>query len=526
MSAPLIPKIHWFDTLYIIVSTLVTTLIGLVLPFSILIIFDRILPNQSTNSLMLIYLIILGSIVLDYFIKKSEESLVAKIAAKTEHRLISRLFNAICNTDIAKYRQYNIGSLLERVSAVPEIKDFYSGESIKAWINLFTSFVTILLIYLINPAAGWVLIGASLILLVVSLYLSRKRVTLIATRNDIESEANSRVIEIVSNPLMIKARAMEYRIENYMDVIVEDRENKSVEFESIDASFNLILGFIQTMSVAVVVVVCALATINLEISQGIMAAIIMLTNRYFSPYQQVMRYLGRLKMIKQRLQTIVEIVDLEIEKDGSEPLHHIHSVQVISDYVMTFNPGKVHILTGPSSSGKTLISKHLSMDISSDYFDIRVNDKEIHRYQYQTIKQTVIRIDKDSEFIEGSIIDNLTSFRPELNRSAMSLCESLGIRPTIDELKDGFYTGLSSTTLIPFSRQVLFTLLIIRALLSTKNIIIIDDLDLVHDPKLEQLLLDVCIPRCQSKCFILASNKIQREENTIQRHPISVEIPL
>ncbi|UJF20316.1 hypothetical protein L0B53_18500 (plasmid) [Vibrio sp. SS-MA-C1-2] len=32
--------------------------------------------------------------------------------------------------------------------------------------------------------------------------------------------------------------------------------------------------------------------INLDASQGVMAAIIMLTNRYFAPYQQVMKTLS------------------------------------------------------------------------------------------------------------------------------------------------------------------------------------------------------------------------------------------
>ncbi|WP_087018402.1 ABC transporter transmembrane domain-containing protein [Thaumasiovibrio subtropicus] len=520
----LIPKIHRWDTVYITISTLVTTLLGLVLPFSILIIFDRILPNSSTNSLIFLYIIILSSIVVDYLIKKSEESLVSRIASRTEKRIIDCLFNAVCKTDLSRYKQHNIGSLLERVASIPEIKDFHSGESIKAWINLFTSAVTVALIFLISAKAGMVLIAASIVLLIAALYLSNRRVKLIKLRNDIESEANSRVIEIVSNPLAIKSRSMEYRVENYMDVIVEDREDKSVEFESIDASFNLILAFIQQLSVAVVVVVCAMATINLEISQGVMAAVILLTNRYFSPYQQVMRFISRWKMVNIRLKEVEEIIELENESNYEHEIINIERIHISSDREIDLNIGKVHLFQGPSSSGKSFLAKHISMETNTGFFDIFINNTEIHHFNYHHIRNTVIAVDTNSQFIDGTIIDNLTSFRPELNKSAITLCEALNIRTNIDELKNGFYTDLSSTALIPFSRQVMFTLFIIRALLSSKRVIIIDDIDMVHDKKFEDALLNVCIPRCRQKLFVLISNKITPPAVDVVTHTFEMEL--
>jgi ABC-type bacteriocin/lantibiotic exporter with double-glycine peptidase domain len=72
-------KISPIDKVYLVFSTIMTTLLGLVLPFSILIIFDRILPNQSTNSLMLLFAVILTAIFIDYQLKRQEEYLVSVI---------------------------------------------------------------------------------------------------------------------------------------------------------------------------------------------------------------------------------------------------------------------------------------------------------------------------------------------------------------------------------------------------------------------------------------------------------------
>ncbi|WP_035480412.1 ABC transporter transmembrane domain-containing protein [Aliagarivorans marinus] len=521
----LFPKIHLADQFYIFVSTFISSLIGLVLPFSILIIFDRILPNQSSDSLMLIYGIIIGSIVLDYLVKKEEEKFVSKISMQSEKHITKRLYDSICNTQLSQFRNYRLGALLDLVRTIPEIKEFYSGESIRASINLITSIITIALIFMINNSAGLVLVVASIILAATGLYLSDKRVKLVQEQGDADAETNSRVIEVVSNPLLIKARTMEHRFSNYIDFLIKDREEKSVRYESIDSFFGLLLGLIQQLSVALVVVVCATATINMQISQGVMAAVIMLTNRYFAPYQQVVRFLSRKKMVELHSRELKELLDLEVKKTTSneQPQYQrgaISEIAVSGEKSLSFKIGKVHILQGPGACGKSLLGKHLSLDAAVGLFDIHLNDKELHEFDYHYLSRAVARIDDQSSFIEGTIIDNLTSFQPELNRSAISLCDSLGVKADIDKLRQGFYTALSATSSSVLSRQVYFALLIVRMMLSNNSLLIIDDIDMVLDDDFERALINLCAPRAKQLIILIISNKISSNSNLLEYHSL------
>ncbi|GAL02297.1 ABC transporter protein [Photobacterium aphoticum] len=132
MKSPLFTrKISPMDKIYLIFSTLMTTLLGLVLPFSILIIFDRILPNQSTPSLMLLFAIILTAIVFDYQLKRQEEQLVSLIMKRFESQLTNRVFMAICAAHIERFNRLEMGEYLERIATIPDIKQFFGGESIK-----------------------------------------------------------------------------------------------------------------------------------------------------------------------------------------------------------------------------------------------------------------------------------------------------------------------------------------------------------------------------------------------------------
>ncbi|MBC7001758.1 ATP-binding cassette domain-containing protein [Photobacterium sp. BZF1] len=525
-SQPFTRKISPLDKLYLLFSTLMTTLLGLVLPFSILIIFDRILPNQSTNSLMLLFAIILLAIFLDYQLKRQEEHLVSVIMKRFESQLTNRVFLAICAANIERFSRLEMGEYLERIATISDIKQFFGGETIKAMINAGTSAITVLIIMLINIWAGLALVTASVVLLFAARHLSKRRVGVLSQRSDIEGMTNSKIIEIVSNPLDIKSRTMEYRIESIMVEMIGEREEQSIAYERLESSFNLTLNLIQQLSVAIVVVLCAMAVINLEISQGVMAAVILLTNRYFAPYQQVMRTLSRWKTNQLNVQRIAEVLELESAAQSSNNAAPVNTVSISSRLgendvpfpSMSLVKGQIHLLTGPSGSGKSHLLRCLTRDSHDDQLNIVINDHSIDDIDYGKWRNSVIKVDKNASLVEGTIIDNLTCFQPHLNSAAFSLCENLAIKHKIDGLKNGFYTKISSHSQLPFSRQVLYALFIVRALLSNKSLLLIDDIDMVYDEDFGRLLLACITPKANNFICVIASNKLGQADPRLVSH--------
>ncbi|WP_347230767.1 ABC transporter transmembrane domain-containing protein, partial [Vibrio sp. 10N.286.49.B3] len=261
-------KINFADKCYLTFSTVISTLFGLVLPFSILIIFDRVLPNQATDTLFLLFALILITIYLDYLLKGQEERITSVIMRQFETNLTNKVFQSICLADISKFRRLEPGEYLERIATIPEIKAFFGGESVRALINLAVSIITILIIGLINLGAGITLVVASLILAITAMRISSQKINSLLSKSDIEGLTTSKIIEIISSPLDIKARNMEYRVESLMTQMIEEREAQNVAYERIESNFGLILSLIQQLSISCVVVLLATAVINLESSQG------------------------------------------------------------------------------------------------------------------------------------------------------------------------------------------------------------------------------------------------------------------
>ncbi|HHX8692532.1 TPA: ABC transporter transmembrane domain-containing protein [Vibrio diabolicus] len=512
-------KINFADKCYLTFSTVISTLFGLVLPFSILIIFDRVLPNQAKDTLFLLFAIILITIFLDYHLKNQEEKISSVIMKQFETNLTNKVFQSICLAEISKFRRLEPGEYLERIATIPEIKSFFGGESVRALINLAVSILTILVIGLINIWAGVTILLASIVLAVFALSLSKQKINSLENKSDIEGLTTSKIIEIISSPLDIKARNMEYRVESLMTQMVEEREVENIKYEQIESNFSLILSLIQQLSIACVVVVLATAVINMQSSQGIMAAIIMLTNRYFAPYQQVMRTVSRWELNKLHIQRIAELLELAASVEQQNDTIEVEriSVKYSEKQRIEFERGQAYLLTGKSGAGKTHLANCITRQNTDSKLDIQINETPLDDVNYNVWRNSVLMVDKTSSFVEGTIIDNLTCFRPSLNNTAFALCETMNIKAQIDALPAGFYTELKGHLRNPFSRQVAYALLLVRALLANKSVLIFDGIDCVYDDDFARLVLASTAYRANDKILIIVSNKMDKLNHRLKR---------
>lgn len=508
-----VPRIGKEGIFYLTVSTLISTLLGLVLPFAILIIFDRIVPNSAKSSLVLLFFIILISIVLDYFVKQWETAYVSKISKRFEEHISNSIFKAICQANIARYRAFESGDYLERINSIAQIRDYFSGEWIKAFINGVTCIVVLALVSLIDIGSGITLVAASVVLWLIAHRLATQKSQALAKKSDLEGNTNSKIVEIVSHPINLKSSAMEYRMENLMNDMVEQREFYNSEYEKIESSFALYLSLVQQLSIPIVVVHCALSVIAMDISQGVMAAVILLTNRYFAPYQQIMGAVSKWKINQVYLNRLNEILELEEDIPSEPEPISIERIDISDKIEVSMSRGNVYVLKGPSCSGKSYLTRCLSKEIIAENLNIDINGLNIDQYHYGLWRYNIVRVDSQSCFVEGSIINNITCFRPELYKAAYSLCEAMAIKGRIDQLRMGFYTEIAGNRNLPFSRQVQFSLAIIRALLCQKQILIVDDIDLVYDDVFARNLISCISPRVDALLCIFISNKLQADSH-------------
>ena len=120
-------KDNIFDLL---VASLFLNLLGLALPLSMLQIYDRILPNHSVGTMVLLLLGVLGALVLESVLTYGRTYITSWVGARFEHQAACFGLERMLLTSLHIYEREGSGVHLDRMTSLATVRDFYAGQAL------------------------------------------------------------------------------------------------------------------------------------------------------------------------------------------------------------------------------------------------------------------------------------------------------------------------------------------------------------------------------------------------------------
>ncbi|MCK5880876.1 MAG: ABC transporter ATP-binding protein [Sinobacterium sp.] len=468
---------------YIFASSIAATLASLVLPFSIMIFFDRIIPNNSFESLAFIFVIILLSIAVDNILKSLESQYIDKYSEREGQRLVGSLYQLLLNASLEQYQKEKYGVYLEDINTIESAKSTLLTEKIKQIANIAATSMVWIVICLIHPVTGAILFIGGLLAFLIG-HLSRyKQFYLSAKKSALEGSTNTTIIEIISSTHAMKCANMEFRIENHLNPMMKQREMVTSCYEENATKINARTALLNQVLLFIVVFSCATAVINNDINQGVMAAVILLVNRYNQQLQTVISAHHMRVLTDSARKSLAHLQALKPNNEGKALITAVETIEFIHAGSQEIKMGAVCAIQGSSGAGKTLCLSALSKLAKSTQPFVLINGIDINVINSEQWQEMTVLINNESQFIEGNIIDNLTCYNKQLHNTAYYLCKLFKIKNTIDSLEKGFYTHLQKKGRLPFSNKIKYILTLIRGLICQKPIMLLDDIDSVLTAK-------------------------------------------
>lgn len=467
------------DIAFLAVSALATALLALVLPLATMVIFDKVLPAQSHSSLYLLLGLIILAVIFEKRISALEHHLGQKATEAFERGVSKKLFQRLILSPHAS-RSVESSINLEHIDRIREMRSVVSGDLANIWVQLTLGVMLLLGVGLVSMPAFIVISASSAFLAYLVWRLGESKVDLQSKKLLSDALINKKIEETIENAYVVKASAMEYRLQAHLLNLVIAREEVSAKTERALSAHGLHLQGVSSMVSVLIVFIGGMSVIDQSLSQGAMSAMILLANRYFSPLQQVLTFISRRRSQSALISTISSFMldDVDSAPNKVEPSAILAAretdqqppLEILStgQSPLQCETSKVVALTGPSASGKTRLmmalwaGEHLKLD----------------RLECTGAEPMTIMVHRESKFQSGSVLDALTCFDPTRYRAALNLCETLGIASEIHALKAGFLTEMRNGS-FPVTRRTHFMLLIARALLSNNRLILIDDGDLM-----------------------------------------------
>ena len=142
--------------LKVLPSSLLINILSLAIPLVVLQIYDRILPNQSYGTAVLLVCGASVAILLDAFLRFVRSWILAAASINTEKNMYSYILHQLTELPAKELLSLKPGNLQEGLKGVSSIKEFYSGGLLSGLIDV--PFVLIFLSLVAYVGGGLVFI--------------------------------------------------------------------------------------------------------------------------------------------------------------------------------------------------------------------------------------------------------------------------------------------------------------------------------------------------------------------------------
>lgn len=493
------PRLH----LPVYCATFATNLLALAMPLSIMQVYDRIIPNHSTGTLIFLFLGLVAALVLDFILKITRLIFLSwqakRFVFKTENEAVARKLRTPGNESEDAPPAVH----MNRYAAIAALGDYHCGSARLAAIDL--PFVAIGLA--VMAAVGGVLVFVPVVLFSVFVMLAarsgRRFRDVLHARTAQDNRKYDFITEVLGGIHNVKALAMEpqmqRRFERLQQAVAETTMSSILTGQSAQTSAFLY----GSISQLVVVSLGASRVIDDQLSMGALACCTMLSGQILQPSLRAISQWVEKQTIGRHRQEVRVLLDAqEIDAVSSEwseirgdvsfdkvtfARNQSAAVKYFADF--SVSAGAVIGVKGRDGSGRTTLVNLLSGEIKPTSGKVTIDGISTVAPAFAAVRQRIVVVGSAPVTFRGTIMENLTVFQAERRELARKMSRVVGVDAFINLLPDGFETRIGEDIAddlpISFAQQ----LNIVRALTCDPKILVLDEANTVLDLAAEVALL-------------------------------------
>jgi len=485
---------NMFDLL---VSSLFLNLLGLVLPMSLLQVYDRILPNKSTGTMVLLLGGVMGALLLESILNYCRAYVTSWVGAKFEHRAACFGLQRMLMSSLHEFEKEGSGIHLDRMNSLGTVRDFYAGQALLSMLDLPFAVVYLALVGFLG---GWLILVPILLLVafsVVALKVGHKLRGAIHRRMVADDRRFSFLIELLGGIHSVKAMSMEQQMARRYERLQEAcaQGNYDVALESAGA-----LGVSSFFSQATMIAVAALGSlvvINGDMTTGGLAACSMLSGRAMAPLQKALSVWTRFQTFVLARTRIEELFALPAETVPGLPslppaqgrmtlvnanFRFGHNLpMVIKDVSIDIAEGECIGIAGGNGSGKSTLLALMHGALRPTSGHVLIDGMDITKFDPPTVRSQIAHLPQSGVLFQGTILQNLTMFRPKLEEVAIETAALLGLDEVVATMAYGFDTQVGDGAYDSLPRGIKQRIAITRALVDNPRYVLFDEANTAVD---------------------------------------------
>lgn len=507
-ATKLVPPLAWRRA-DVLTSSVTINLLTLAMPFVILQVYDRILPNAAWSTLAFLIGGLIAVTVVDVLIKICRAAIFSAAGARFEHQSGLDAFDNMLKADIRHYETHGAGHYIEGFKSLGQVRDFHAGQTAELMADMPFAVLFLLLIWIIGGSLVLVPIMVLALFATLTLYVSRNLKVALEERTANDERRASFLMETLEGIHSVKAMAMEKSMLRRYERL-EYKSALAVRDLAQAHGISLAAGyFFSQLAVVSTVVVGAIYVVGSDLTMGGLAACTMLTGRSLRPVLKGMSFWNNYQSQEIARGKAEVLFDIAPEQGIDRPLRGtIHGSLKLSDVSVVFDgaaepvlknisldiaPGEVIGIVGGTGCGKTSLLRLMNGTLSPSEGSVLIDGQPVHHYAPNLLRQQIAFLPDTGVMFDGTILDNVAMFRDgQPKRRAIEAMRSLGLDDYISSLPQGLDTRLSGTRADRVPGGIKQRLVLARALVDAPEILLFDNanngLDSTSDARLRKAL--------------------------------------
>ncbi|TDH34483.1 type I secretion system permease/ATPase [Pseudohoeflea suaedae] len=413
----------------IVVAALFINLLALASPIFVMNVYDRILPNKATSSLLALALGVGLAMIFDYFLKTIRADIIDATGRRIDEQVSSRLFDKILNSRLDA-QPPSTGEYANRVNQLDFVREFFTSNTVAVLIDTVFIFIFLVVIHLIG---GWLFVIpliAFILAVVIGLvaqYRIAKRVTQAANES---SRRQALLIETISTIETVKSLRSEAKLLKNWSLLTKASSRTSEEIKLLSAHASNATGLVQQLVTIFIVIAGAYEFSLGNISTGAIIATVMLSGRTIAPISQITLTLARLRQALLSLKILDGIMAQPEDRPASAGFVNRQVMQgslsfagvsfsypgsdakVLNDVTFSIRQGERVGVIGRIGSGKTTLGRLLANLYTAQEGRVCVDGIDVRQYHPAELRGAVAYTGQTVDLFTGTLRENLRMANP------------------------------------------------------------------------------------------------------------------
>jgi ATP-binding cassette subfamily C protein LapB len=512
----------------LIICSAVVNVLSIFFPLSLLQIYDRIIPNKSYDTLLVLFVSISIIMLLEMVLRMLRTQVAAWIDAKLSYRVSLEATKHLLLSKLSEYNKRGAGTYMEHLNNLDILKDFYGGQLI---ITMMDVPFLIIFLYLISHIGGIIIFVPIAMIIAISyaIYVNTKMAKqYYINQGKVNKHMADFLVEVLSGMVTVKSLAMEEQILRKYELIQNNRTKEGIQAIYKQAEINRVIAFYAQINTVLVAAVGVMLIMDGNLTMGGLSACSLLAGKSVQPVAKIMSIWNRFQLLWVASNEYKKIKNIELEVATSSPLpikkdmpligylcldnislkYEKNDKFLLKEISMNIPFGDTVAITGANDGGKSSLMSIIAGLTIPTKGDVTLNGESIFTMDLQEYRRKIGFISEQSNLFDGTIIENLTMFRDgEYIIKAKIIAEQLGVQHEIDLMNHGYNTKIGHSSLDNLSRGLKQGLIIVRSLLDDPGIIVFDEANAYMDVASDQKLIKYFLSIKNSRTIILVSSR-------------------